>query len=392
MRKALWKILPIVIGVTFGLFLANPPQLFRAWGWPGWLIIPGCFLSLIFILMPGYLFTKMIFKDVTLIPVERDLRRKDIRDLAEQFWKFGFRPAGAALSEPSPPGQIIGFVREDIAVYGAIIRAEAGFGRTTFGFFSVLGEWPLGLTTFREKGAAVSPRAPGNFCQIFPRLDMPELLLKHIQGLEFLHSNGIITRTLTGDKFAEDQLLGAQKQREYLRKDWFRNVAKFVWRLGSRINPYSNPIEKQQEPINYIRQVAKVPAATPQSQARQNLIIQLGQLLAIPADLPHSGYGIASFAISLSCVLVVFLAIVFAGIIGVVKGGATDQSSSLTAVFGLMILFCGLGYIIGLALGITGMMDKRRKKIFSVLGIVINILGLSLLAGLIILGSMLGHH
>ncbi len=57
-----------------------------------------------------------------------------------------------------------------------------------------------------------------------------------------------------------------------------------------------------------------------------------------------------------------------------------------------MIIFFGLGYVVGLALGIAGVTDKHRKKIFAVLGIVFNILGLSLLAGLIILGRMLGHH
>jgi hypothetical protein len=390
MRKALWKILPLAIGATFGLFLADPPQLFRAWGWPGWLILPGCFFTLVFILMPGYLFARMIFKDVELIPVERDLRRKDIRDLAEQFWKLGFRPAGATLKEPSPPGLIIGFVREDIAVYGAIIRAEAGFGRTTFGFFSVLEEAPLGLTTLREKSAAISPRARGNFCQIFPRLNMQELFLKHIQGLEFLHSNGITTRTLTGDTFAEDQLYGAQKQREYLRRDWFRNVAKFVWRLGSRINPYSRPIEKQQEPVNYIRRVAKEPVTTPQSQTRQNLITQLEQLLAIPADLPHSGCGIASFAISLAVALIILSAIIFAGIIRGINGGAPERESPIIiGIIGLMMIIGGLGYVVGMALGIVGAADKSRRKIFAVLGIVLNTLGLSLLTGLIILGIML---
>ncbi len=168
MRKALWKILPLAIGATFGLFLFNPPELFRSWGWPGWLILPACFFALLFILIPGYLFARIMFQDVEFIPVERDLRRKDIRELAEQFWKLGFRPAVNALKIPNPPGMILGFVREDIAVTGAILRIEAGFGKTTFAFASSFGDDTKGLTTVRSASAALEPRAPWSFYQAFP--------------------------------------------------------------------------------------------------------------------------------------------------------------------------------------------------------------------------------
>jgi hypothetical protein len=392
MRKVLWKVLPLAIGLIFGMFLVNPPELFRSWGWIGWLILPVCFFSLLFILFPGYLFARIMFQDVIFIPIERDLRRKDIRDLAEQFWKLAFRPAVNALRIPNPPGTILGFVREDIAVTGAILRIEAGFGKTTFAFASSFGDDNKSLTTVRSTSAALEPRAPWSFYQAFPGYDMEELLLEHLRGLEWLHSHGLTACPISSEMFGENELNSSRSQREFLRKDWFNNTVKFVWRFVSKMTPHRGPISKQKIVIDYVRQAGKEPTATPQSQARQNLIIQLGQLLAIPADFPHSGCGIASFAISLGCALVVFLTIVFAGIIGVMNGGATDRNSHVTIVFGLMIMFCGLGYLIGLALGIAGAMDKHRKKIFAVLGIVINILGLSLLAGLIILGNMLGHH
>jgi hypothetical protein len=392
MRKVLWKVLPLIIGFILGIFIFNPPELFRSWGIIGWLILPACFFVLLFILFPGCLFAQIMFQDVKFIPVERDLRRKDIRDLAEQFWKLGFRPAVNALRIPNPPGTILGFVREDIAVTGAILRIEVGFGKTTFAFASSFGDDTKGLTTVRSTSAALEPRAAWSFYQAFPGYDMEELLLEHLRSLEWLHSHGLTAYPISGEMFGENELNSSRSQREYLRKDWFNNTVKFVWRFVSKMTPHRGPISKQKIVIDYIRQIEKPPTAIPESQARQNLIKQLEQLLAIPADLPHSGFGIASFAISLGCSLVVFLAIVFAGIIGVVKGGATDRNSPVTIAFGLMIMFCGLGYFIGLALGIAGVMDKHRKKIFAVLGIVINILGLSLLAGLIILGNMLGHH
>jgi hypothetical protein len=290
------------------------------------------------------------------------------------------------------PGTILGFVREDIDATGAILRIEAGFGKTTFAFASSFGDDTKGLTTVRSASAALEPRAPWSFYQAFPGYSMEELLLEHLRGLEWLHSRGLTTCPVSGETFGEKELNGTRSQREYLRKDWFNNTAKFVWRFVSKITPHRGPISKQKIVIDYIRQVAKEPVATPQSQARQNLITQLEQLLAIPADLPHSGYGIASFAISLGCALVVFLAVVFAGIIGAVNGGSPGRNSPITAIIGLMIIFFGLGYVVGLALGIAGVMNKHRKKIFAVLGIVLNILGFSLLAGLIMLTTMLGHH
>jgi ABC-type proline/glycine betaine transport system permease subunit len=102
--------------------------------------------------------------------------------------------------------------------------------------------------------------------------------------------------------------------------------------------------------------------------------------------------GIASFAIAMGVAAIEFSAIIFAGIIGVINGGSPGRSSPVIAMIALMIIFCGLGYVIGLALGIAGATNKHRKKIFAVLDIVLNILGFSLLAGLIMLTTMLEHH
>jgi hypothetical protein len=219
---------------------------------------------------------------------------------------------------------------------------------------------------------------------------MEELLLEHLRGLEWLHSQGLTTCPVSGETFGENELNASRSQREYLRKEWFKNTAKFVWRFVSKITPYRGPISKQKIVMDYIRQVAKEPVATPQSQARQNLITQLEQFLATPADLPHSGCGIASFAISLAVALIILSAIIFAGIIRGINGGAPERESPIIiGIIGLMMIIGGLGYVVGMALGIVGAADKSRRKIFAVLGIVLNTLGLSLLTGLIILGIML---
>jgi hypothetical protein len=219
---------------------------------------------------------------------------------------------------------------------------------------------------------------------------MEELLLKHIQGLEFLHSKGIMTRVLTSETFAEDQLKGMQKQKEYLRRKWFKNTAIFVCRMGSRMNPYIGPIEKQKEPVEYIRQVAREPIISAESQARQNMIRHLEQVLAAPVDLTHSGSGIASFAISLAAGLAEFTAIIFAGVMGIMGGGMVERESPIVVIVGIVMVLGGLGYIVGLALGIVGAAERHRKKTFAVVGIILNAIGLVILGGLIALGAILG--
>ena len=391
MKKVLWQVLPIVIGLTFGFFLFNPPNAFRALGWPGWLILPGCFILLIFIFLPGLLFVNQAFKDARMIPVERDLRKKDVRILAEQFWKLGFKPAGPALKIVGIPAVILGFIREDIAVVGAILRIEAGFGKTTFAFSSSLGDAPWGLTSERHISAATEPHSPENFHQVFPGRNMEELLLEHLRGLEWLHSRGIMTKAINPETFGEDALRDLQKHRQFLRQNWFRNMLIFVWRLASKINPHRGPVERQKIAAEYVRQIAREPVVTAESQARQNMIRNLEQMLATPADLKHSGYGIASFVISLVSGMTVFALFFFSVVLGFINKGGPEQGSPITGVMGCVLILAGLGFLIGLALGISGAAERRRKKIFTVLGIVFNALGISAVAGLIAIGMLFGE-
>jgi len=383
MNKILWKFLPIAVGLTFGFFICNPPELFRSLGWSGWLILPGCFVLLVFVFFPSFLFVRQIFRDVELVPVEGDLNRKDVRLLAERFLALGFKPVGAALKIPTSPTTIIGFVREDIAVSAVIIRTEAGFGKTTFAFLSSLGDDTKGLTTIREIASALSPRAPWSFCQVFPRREVEELFLEHLRGLEFLHGRGLKTCPISSETFREKELTGSQRQREYLRKEWVKNTVIFVWRYVSKISPYRGQIAQQKIAAEYIRQIAGVPAATAESIARQKIIADIQRLEEMPVTPIHSGTGIASFVISLAVGLVDFAVFIFVVIIAIVNEGTSERNSPIAIMIGMILMLGGLGYLIGLALGIKGLFEKHRKKVFAVLGIILNVLGLIILGGLI---------
>ena len=89
-------------------------------------------------------------------------------------------------------------------------------------------------------------------------------------------------------------------------------------------------------------------------------------------DQKHSGMGIASFIISLVIGVGVFLAIVIAGVIKVANPESLHNESIGTALLGLFIIGCLFINLIGIGLGIAGLVQKNRKRIFSILGTIIN--------------------
>jgi hypothetical protein len=102
----------------------------------------------------------------------------------------------------------------------------------------------------------------------------------------------------------------------------------------------------------------------------------------------HSGLGIASFIISVMAGLVVFVLVVMAGVMSVETGGKLDEKSPQAVVLGCSILAAGFLYLVGIGLAIGGLCQRDRHKVFSVLGLVLNIVFLVGIAGLIVIGLL----
>lgn len=84
----------------------------------------------------------------------------------------------------------------------------------------------------------------------------------------------------------------------------------------------------------------------------------------------HSGIGIASFIISIVSGLFFFL---FQVIAHIIEPATPDEGSAVEIVLGLL-LFLGLGLSpVGTLLGIAGVFQKNRKRIFAVLGLAFNL-------------------
>ena len=106
--------------------------------------------------------------------------------------------------------------------------------------------------------------------------------------------------------------------------------------------------------------------------------------------LRHSGLGIASFIMSLVIALTVFILIVVAGILETTTPGGMDEDSPAAMIVGLFVIGGLIGNLAGMALGITGMVQKNRKRIFSILGLILNGVVFFGILLLIIIGLAMG--
>ena len=104
----------------------------------------------------------------------------------------------------------------------------------------------------------------------------------------------------------------------------------------------------------------------------------------------HSGLGIASFITSIVSGFFIFLVIVIAGVMETSTPGGMDEESAGAVMVGLF-LFAFLGTsLVALGLGIGGLIQKERKKIFAVLGTVFAAATIVVTIFLMMLGVSMG--
>jgi hypothetical protein len=109
-----------------------------------------------------------------------------------------------------------------------------------------------------------------------------------------------------------------------------------------------------------------------------------------PPSPKHSGLGIASFALSLVMGLSLFAMIGFATYMAAQNPEQFDEESPAAIVLGLGIMGAlGLA-VIGLGLGIAGVAQSDRNKLFAILGLVFNGLVVLGVCGILGLGLAVG--
>ena len=107
-------------------------------------------------------------------------------------------------------------------------------------------------------------------------------------------------------------------------------------------------------------------------------------------NLKHSGFGIASFAIGILSGLAEFAMVVIAGVMEASTPGGVNEEAPAVILLGLCLIGGGLA-LLGIVLGIVGLVQANRSKIFAVLGLVFNALVILGVIGLMIVGIAMGQ-
>ncbi len=102
-----------------------------------------------------------------------------------------------------------------------------------------------------------------------------------------------------------------------------------------------------------------------------------GQYLRPPttpsqASARHSGFGLASFVISLVGGVGSLVSIVAAAITAANRPNIGDDSPEIMLLGVLVLVFGILAPLVGTILGIVGCVQKDRKRVFAILGTVFN--------------------
>lgn len=107
-------------------------------------------------------------------------------------------------------------------------------------------------------------------------------------------------------------------------------------------------------------------------------------------EVKHSGVGIASFVTSIVAGVLIFLLVIIAGVLEVSTPGGMGEESIAAVLIGLF-LFAFLGAeLVALGLGIGGLIQKDRKKIFAILGVVFSATALLITLFILFLGLAMG--
>ena len=114
----------------------------------------------------------------------------------------------------------------------------------------------------------------------------------------------------------------------------------------------------------------------------------------------NSKAGITSLVIAILATLGVVVLFVIAALVGASALGGTDpqnfdpqslQESGAFAGFALVgmgFLVCIILYFVGLVLGLVGVFQRRRKRLYAVLGTVANGLAVLAIISLLVLGAI----
>ena len=106
-------------------------------------------------------------------------------------------------------------------------------------------------------------------------------------------------------------------------------------------------------------------------------------------ELKHSGIGISSFVISIIGSVCMFVLFALAGAMETSRPGGMDERSAQVVVLGLLIIAMLFMNLVAVGLGVAGLLQKERKKVFAILGTIFSGITVILTVVLLIIGFMI---
>ena len=106
---------------------------------------------------------------------------------------------------------------------------------------------------------------------------------------------------------------------------------------------------------------------------------------AYDGPLPHSGLGIASCVIAACAFVFIILLFAIAAMTAVSQRGEIADDSAEAMVMGGLVLLDAVAMLVGLILGIVGVAQRERNKLFAGLGLCANSLLLLGVLGLFVI-------
>ena len=107
--------------------------------------------------------------------------------------------------------------------------------------------------------------------------------------------------------------------------------------------------------------------------------------------LRHSGLGIGALVIGLVAIVGLVVTFVCVAAIMASTGHISDPSSPVAILVGLAIVICMLAALIGVVIGLVGMFQRDRKKVFAHIGFGINVAIVVVVIAIIALGIAANH-
>jgi hypothetical protein len=108
-----------------------------------------------------------------------------------------------------------------------------------------------------------------------------------------------------------------------------------------------------------------------------------------PPEMKHSGFGIASFIIAIAAGVLEFILIGVASVLEATTPGGLDEESPEAILLGLGMIGGLCAAMLGVGLGLAGIGQRRRNKVFAVLGLVSGIVVFVGVLSLIVIGMLM---